>query len=366
MSADNKNDVESQLNNAIDKLLAGIDFSELDRYLQEVQMGEATFFDRVKSFISSGNSVSIEEISEKILDLIFGNIVGILPYLGTILAIVIALAVIESLNSQSFDKSLTSLCNFIGVGVIIGVIGALFITEYQECLKTTQILTGQIQTVFPIMMTLMAAVGGGKTVAIFKPSVAYICQGLSLLSTKVLLPLVCLIIIFSCINSFSDGVKLEKAADFCKSTFKWIIGISSVIFCFFITAQSVSVSAFDSVSIKALRFAMGNSLPLLGSLFSNGFDAVIASCILVKSAVGGIMLILILITAFAPVIKIVCINLLLKLIAAIAEPIANSSTVKLLSGLSDGFSYLSTVIATIGIVYMISVLLAMCTLGVSI
>lgn len=351
------------ISESITKVLETLDLDDLEDLFGDCDLFSGSLIHNLIELVNGNAENAFESFAENFLDKLKNRLFSVIPLCVTLSSIVILLAVIESVNSERLDKSVASLTSFIGNLAIIGVVLGYFIQEYAITRQTINTLTKEIQVVFPIILTLMTAYGGTATVSVFKPSSVVLCNGVSLIFCNILLPITVMIFVFNAINSFSQKVKTDKTVDFLKSGYKWIVGLSGVFFCFFITAQGIASSTYDNLSLKAIKYAMSSSLPLINSLIAGGFDVVVASCVLIKNALGILTLILLLDTVATPVCGLVILSLLLRLIAGLTQSITNEKTVKFLSGTADCASYLATTLVGVSIAYMTIVLVAMCSMG---
>ncbi|MBP5177297.1 MAG: hypothetical protein ILP02_01795, partial [Clostridia bacterium] len=221
----------------------------------------------------------------------------------------------------------------------------------------------QIQAVFPVILTLIAASGATATSAAFQPSVAYVATFESVVAAKVLFPIVTLLFLFGAVTALSGFMNAGRMNDFFKSAFKWIAGATSVVFTFFMTATGIVASTYDGFSIKALKYVASGSVPIAGQFVGGGIEAVFAACVLIKNAIGALSLAAILLTVILPIIKIAVLSLLLRFLAATAEPIANGKTIKFISSSADALNYLAGIIISVAVVYFITLLIAVSALG---
>lgn len=51
-----------------------------------------------------------------------------------------------------------------------------------------------------------------------------------------------------------------------------MIGLSITIFTFFMSAQGLSSAVIDGVSFRAAKYAITNSIPIVGGFLKDGFD----------------------------------------------------------------------------------------------
>lgn len=362
-----KTDDTSNVTDSVKKVIDTLDLSDLEKFLSDIDLlKNESVVSKLLSLITGDAEEDYSDILSYITSNIYSEISSIIPSVAIVLTLVIFLAVIEAVKSDKTKESVANVCTIIGNVAVAGVIIVIFMREFYESKQVVEKMSEQIQIVFPIILTMMTASGATAGVSIFKPSVSFLCNAVSVVYVKLLFPIILFILCFSALNSFSSIIKTDKMSDFLKSAFKWIVGLSSVFFCFFVTAQGIASSTYDTVSLRALKYAVGNSVPLINGLLSSGFDVVVASCLLIKNALGTLSMIAIIYVVAMPLIKLVILSLALRLLSGVTQSVASDSTIKLISATADATTYLATALAVTAIVYIITILITMCSMGASI
>jgi stage III sporulation protein AE len=225
-------------------------------------------------------------------------------------------------------------------------------------------MSSLMEAVFPILLTLLTAVGAVSSVAIYKPIVAILTGGVSILFSNILYPIFILSFIFVIISNLSSNFKLNKFNDFLSSSFKWISGFVLTIFSSFLAIQGISAGRFDSVSIKATKFAVKSYVPIIGSFISEGFEFIMLSSVLIKNAIGVGVLFLIFLTILTPIIKIILFKLGLQLVSAIIEPMGNSRLSNFTTSCSKVLVYPIVILLGVAFMFLLTVALIMCTANI--
>ena len=163
----------------------------------------------------------------------------------------------------------------------------------------------------PIILTLMVASGGNVSASIYTPTVAFLSNGIISIFLYLIMPLVALTFIFNMISNFSSSIKLEKFSAVATSLMKWVIGFILTIFTVFLSIQGITSATFDGISIKATKYAISNSVPLVGGLIRDGFDLIIAGSILIKNVVGITGVFALFYTIISPILTIFVFSLML-------------------------------------------------------
>ena len=209
----------------------------------------------------------------------------------------------------------------------------------------------------PIIVTLMLAVGGNVSASLYKPIVAFLSEGVITIFTAILLPLVVAITAFNVVSAFSPSIKLNKFSDFAQSTLKWIMGIIVTTFGFFVTVQGITSACYDGISFRVAKYAITNSLPLIGGLLRDGFDIVVAGSIIIKNAIGIASIFGLFYYVLSPVLYLGVFSLLLKLTTALIEPITDARVCNFCVTIEKTVTYLTAVLLAVGIMAFVMLIL---------
>ena len=158
-------------------------------------------------------------------------------------------------------------------------------------------------------------------------------------------------------TSFSNTIRLTKFSELTVSTIKLIIGLTVTVFGVFLSVQGITSATFDGISIKATKYAISNSVPLVGGLLKDGFDMVIAGSVLIKNAVGIMSLIALLFTLLNPVLYLWAFSFLLKVVSAITEPITDVRISSFFMSMSKTVTYLTVILLAVGLMFFITIML---------
>ena len=157
-------------------------------------------------------------------------------------------------------------------------------------------------------------------------------------------------------NSF-----IEKFSSFFASIIKWVLGITLAAFTVFLTIQGITSATYDGLSFKAAKYAVSNSVPIIGGFLGSGFDLIIAGSVLIKNSVGSCGILLLVLVIGVPLLQFIVYNLFLKLSAAVVEPIGDSEISDFLSSLSGTINYFTAGLLAVGFMYFVTVLLLVCS-----
>lgn len=357
----NEEEIEEQLTDTVTDLLDDLDLSEFDSlYVDEFQLfGNTSFKQKVEDLLNGKYFNNYDSVFSAILSLFLDGVASLLPLMLTIIAIAILSSTIQNFKSSNYNVS--NIVNFVCFAVIITILAVNFKNIIQTTSQTLQLMKNQMDAIFPIILTLITAVGGTVSVGIFKPVVAILSGGVTTIFTYLLMPMFALSFIFTIIGSLSPNVKFTKFNDFLSSSFKWIVGFVFTLFSAFLTIQGISAGKYDGVSIKASKFAIKSYIPIIGGYLSEGLDFIMLGSMLIKNAIGVAGLVIIFVTILSPIIQFVIFKLGLQLVSGILEPMNNKELTGLISSCSKIMIFPIVILLGVAFMYILTIGILMCT-----
>ena len=362
--------LSEDMNNTVIEELQEIDFSGFNEVIDEFNANNTNIFSidniksKVYSIISGESAVNYSNFFASLFSELIEMVVKYLPMISLIIAIGVVSNLLNGVKSKFNEKSTGDLINlvcFLSVAIlIIGIVT----TISKSIGKAIDSMVNQMNILFPILLTLMTALGANASVGVFKPVVAIISTYVADFFNYFIVPLFMVSFVFGIISNMSTNIKLDKFNSFISSLFKWTVGLVFTLFFAIFSIQGIAVSRFDSLSIRTTKYTIKSYIPIMGGYLSDGMDLILSSTMLIKNSVGLVGILMIISTILSPLLEIVVFSLMLKLVSAVLQPLGNSKTSNFLSATSKSITMLSTAIIAIGFMYLISIGLVMTTSNV--
>ncbi len=360
--------VEEELGENIDKQLDDIDFGDLDGQLgnlgsnEQNFVGKKSFIDLVKSFVSGENEGAYSAFIPYALGTVFDFVLNYVPYFAVIIAVVIAYSLLSNVTDDGGGVGrIVYLACF---GTVATIVLKLVLDVLHSSSDAIALMQSQMEAIFPILLTLMTAIGGTVSASTFQPFMAILSSGIAKMFSAILVPVFIFSIVFCTVGAISKNVKLEKFSKFFTSLFSWIVGVVFTVFVAFLSVSGLTSATADSISLKTAKFAIKSYVPMVGGYLSDGMSVIVCSSVLVKNAIGISGLILLVATVFAPIIKVGVLALLFKLTSAILEPLCDKELPDFLFAIAKALNMLVVCLLAVGLMYLISISLVMCCANV--
>ena len=367
----NKN-AEEELSKLIEELLSRLDIKPLDSFVKSLD-GEAGQFlsidglkDALKLLIDGKGDNFFERLFNMLGGVVGKYFLSFLPSFLTILIICVLKSMLSGLTADFLDNSTTEVVHIVLYAGIITILMTGVVKVLTVVTGTISAISAFAEATFPVLMTLLSAVGGVTTVATYSPMLALLSNGIIALVSKIIVPAFIAVVVFSVVGNLSKTVKLDKLTHLVKTVSTWIIGVVFGLFATFLTAQGIAGGVVDKFGFNVAKFAFSSYVPILGGYLSDGFDLISASVVIVKNAFGYFAVVTLVATIVFPLLKIMAFSLTLRFVAAIVEPIGDERVAKLLHSLAENMNLLITALAGLGFLFFILLMLMIgsCNMGV--
>ena len=329
----------SQLNGSVLEQLDHLDLAALEAYVKSLGGFESQSLKEIlKEYVVDGGFDS-QNFLQEICRMVFSNVKKLLPSFACIAAIGLLCGILNSFQSRYLGESTAKVVFFVAyLGALLPTLGIL--TEAISLGKgAVESMQEQMQLVFPIMLTLIAASGGSVSAAIFQPAVGFLCNTLIGLVNKIVFPITVAIILFSMAGKLFGDLKTEKFSSFFKSINKWTMGIGVSVFGVFFTVQGITAASYDGIVRRAAKYAIGTGVPIVGGFLSGGFDLAVAGSVLIKNALGNFSLVILVMMLLQPLSVLIASSFLLRLSAAITQPFGDSKIASFLEETAENLQY---------------------------
>lgn len=344
------------LSDSIEKNLDDVDLAELDDFYNRISGGDS-LLENIRKLIRGEYEFDYNGVTEYVKQLLLSKVKDYLPTVINIILIAIVYSVFNFIKGKYLSSEIDNILNVVCYFAILLVILSVSTNLFTNIKNTIYSLRELCEIMSPIILTLMIASGGGTSAALYKPALVFLSGGITEIVSAVLLPLVGIMIIVSCFSEVSGNIRINKFNQLFSSILKWSIGIIISLYGVFLSVKGISAAAYDGISVKAARYAVSNSVPLIGGFIKDSLDLVVAGSVIIKNAVGISVIICIFIIVLSPLIDVICFSLLLKLSAAITDTLGNTKLTNFISNVSKSVSYLSTCLLTVAFSFFLTVLL---------
>lgn len=353
-----------ELREEVRKLLEALDTEELEAYLETLPQYEAgSIKEALESIVTGDFSLDYASLWQSVLALVWEEGKVILPAFAVIIAVALLSGILNSVRGSFLRGSMAEIIHFAAYLCVGAALLSVLISVLQAGFSAIESMQRQMEIIYPILLTLMAASGGAVSAGIYRPAVAFLSSAVCEMFSAVVLPTSVAVIVLTFIGCLSDEVKTTKLGDFFKSLNKWLIGLTLGLLGIFLTVQGISAAQYDGLSLRAAKYLVSGSVPIVGGFLSGGLDLVLAGSALIKNAVGSFAVFLLFGVILRPVLLFAAFQIFLRLSAAAAEPVGGKISA-FLSRLASDCGFFIAGLCCIAFLYFLTLVLLVCSTGV--
>lgn len=337
------------------------EISSLYEYITNIKTEYEMFNDMnpktfVEEFMKTGeNGFSFKKISNYVLKCTFKEVAASMKLMGSLIIIAIVCALLNNLQSAFNNDSLSNIAYFACYGVMIVMIAKSFYISIDLAKNTITNMTDFMTALMPVLMMLLATVGGFTEATLLDPVIMGFATVSSRIYVDVIIPIIFMSFVLQFVNNISSDYKISNLTKLLKQVAIWVQGIVMTLFIGIITLRSIAAKTIDQVTIKTAKFAVDNFVPVVGKCLSDAISTVAGYSLLLKNAISSLGLIIILVIILLPIIKMLIMAFLYKLVGALIEPISDSRTVNCINSAGESIILLMSCVISVSIMFFIMV-----------
>lgn len=143
----------------------------------------------------------------------------------------------------------------------------------------------------PILTGLLVSSGHQVTGASYYASMMTAGNAVSLVASKLIVPLMNVFLALTVTSSVSPKMRLSSLCDSIYKTAKWVLVFVLSVFVTMLSVNSMVTSSMDNVSQKALRFTVSSFVPVVGGVLGEALNTFNGSLEMLKTGAGVFVII---------------------------------------------------------------------------
>lgn len=310
----------------------------------------------VSGFLKSGKgNLSTANIYKSIMTYIFKELLASMKLMIIVIVIAIIGALINNLQNAFSNEKLSNIAYFACYSLLIIVITKSFYIGIDIAKDTINKTTDFMAALIPVLMFLLASVGGITEMVVMDPIIIGAVNLGARIYNSFIIPLIFFGFVLQFVNNISEEYKINKLSKLINQFALWTQGIFMTIFIGILTIRGITSKTIDLVTVKVSKYALDNFIPLIGKCLSDAISTVAGYSLLLKNALSGLGLIIIVIIVIFPVIKIFILAMLYKLTAALVEPISDKRLTNCISSAGDSLILIMTCLISVSVMFFVMI-----------
>ncbi len=343
------------LQKAVTDQLATLDLGRLSKAVSEQELVHGNAGDLLKSLASGKPILDGQQLMDWVMNKATGVFQDSLWRMTRLLIPALLLGILAHLRADLGKEFVLKACNYAGMLLVLGFLVADMNEHVRLAQSAISDMATTMQALFPLLVTLLAAVGGTASAAFFQPTVVAASGTMTALIQNVTLPLAVGTAVLTMVGGLCENLKISRLCKLFQQVAHWTLGFSFTVFIGVMMVQGLGTAAVDGVSIRTAKYAIDNFIPIVGGMFADTVDTLVGCSLLIKNAVGILGLLLLAGKLLTPILQTVCTLLLYNATAAVLEPVADSPLSRLIGDFSQVYTLLFIIQLSVGAMFVLLV-----------
>ncbi len=202
------------------------------------------------------------------------------------LGMIITVVIINALLLGNHNPSVSGIVAYAATLSIAGIIITPVFSAIMTAVAAMKACATFMMAFVPIFAAIVAVTGKTATSLSMSGLLLGAANGVSLLSNFAIVPLIGGYLSLSLATSVSPLLSGNGISEGVKKLSFWLISFISTVFIGILSIQTIINSSADNLSMRTLRFLVGSSVPVVGTVLSEALNTLSASMALLKSSVG--------------------------------------------------------------------------------
>lgn len=366
-----KAEMPMDVENELDLQMGQYDFGTWQRFLNglspEVRRiwGEDTVNGLVSQYAEGKPDTDYDGKLETVTTALLSELKESIGAIAAVIGVALLSGIVGVLLENEDDKGLREIASFVCYAMSVFIVAYLFLRLVGLANSAVSDLSAFTEAAVPVLATLLSAVGSVGAGGMLRPLMLFLSGTVAKVIQTVILPVILAGGVFAIVGQLGDRPQLNKLFGFSKSLAKWAIGVVFTVYIGIVAVQGMGVAAVDSVSLKAVKYTLDKSLPVVGSAVSGTFDTVRGCTVLIKNAAGVAAAFIAVGYALSPAVQIGGAALALKLAAALTEPISDGKIPKMLQSVAESCEYVFAAVVAAALMFIVTAGLVIAAGGIA-
>lgn len=306
--------------------------------------------------LNSGRlSLDGREIINLIIKLLLGEVYKGLGLLASVLAMAVLSSYLGELKSGFGAESVAECAFFVCYIIIAGISASAFYQAVECTVRAVDSIAFFMRFLVPVLLTAMMTSGAILSAATLEPALLTMIEVAVFVIQKLFIPAVLISTALGIVGSMSDRFKTDRLVGLLNKAVRWGLSLTLTIFVSLAGLKSIASAGADGLTVRLSKFAASNLVPMVGGILSESAETVMNCSAVIKNSVGILGIICVVIIAMGPVLKLGSMLILMRLTAAVTEPVSDPKIVDCISRLANSVSVLFSMVAVIMVMFIIVV-----------
>ena len=345
------------------ELLETMDFTDVDRMMEELFPQETMgFADAVRQIMLGNTDAGREAMKEMLWERMLGAWEVNRKSILYLILLAIAAAVFIGFSDIFQTRQVSQISFYMIYLLVIGICLTSFQAASEWMANGVHTLTGFMKVLYPVYFAAVTVAKGSVSSLAFYHLAIILIVVIEELLLHLIAPGIHMYVIIRVMNSLQSEDYLSKFAELLETAIGWglktlmggMIGLNVI--------QGMLGPAIDTVKRSAVTRGM-EMVPGVGDLLGGTAEVALGTAVLIKNSIGIVGMFLCLVLCLAPLLQLAVITLGYKLAAALVQPVSDKRITECIGGVGEGCRMLMNCIFVTGILFLVTVAIVTYTTG---
>ena len=337
-------------------IAAAIDFGALNESLHDIEnycgeYYEDLDFSEVWQQVKQGHlDFKFQDFFQLLAEICFGDIKSCWGILLQILALAVISALMVNFSSN-FGNQSALLGRSIIYLVLVSVILQSFVVCGSSVASAVALMSDFLYALFPIMLTLLVAMGGVSAVGLYHPLLMFCVTACINIINYFILPLIYCNAGLTVAGKLNVDFDLGGLSKLLRTVALGVLTITFALFSAITGIVGLGSASMDGVAMKTAKSAIGVFVPVIGRSIADIFGTIMGTALVLKNCLGIAGILMIVIICAIPAVKVLVMSWIFKLCGAFCQTLGDKMLASALTDLGGVLTVLFAVAAACGIFF---------------
>lgn len=332
-----------------------LDVGELDTFVQgQEELDDITFSDLVGQLIQGKWELDGKKLMDQLLELLWSEIETNKGLLIMVLLLAVSCTFVKNIAEAFRNSYVSDIC-----------FALIYMQMMVMLLKSFQIAGGivtdalnrivEFMTVLvPVFcMSLSLSMANLTSAGFYQLAfiVIYLVQWILL---ELLIPLVQVLVVLQFMNYMVKGEKFTKMCELLEDGIRWCLKCVVSVIVGLNVIQVMVAPAVDRLKTSSVTRGVG-MIPGVGNISNALSDMLLGAGMVIKSSVGTAGILILLLIAMLPFLKLIILTVLYKVTAAVTEPVADKRIAGSINGVYVGCMLMVKILLTSLVLFVVTI-----------
>lgn len=274
----------------------------------------------------------------------------------TVLVFILLSAFLQSLKAES-DDSVNMIYSTATALLVSTVVLVKLTSTVSLASMAISVASNFVYAFIPVFCSIVVASGGITTGFSTNTTLLILSQGLSFISSNVFMPIVNCYLALGVTSSLRYELNLDKLLSSVKKIITTCISFVSGVFVSVLSVKTAVAGRADMLGLRSIRFAINSVVPVIGSSISEGLLSIQAYSSLIKSSVGIVGVMAVVLVFLPSIIEVVLWRISLTLCVIVSDVFGDKSVSAVLN------AFLNTLLL-INVILILSMVTTVISFGI--